>query len=129
MAATFRDANASAARAASPRPCSERCSPRTRPGSTLPVVAVVPCRTKQTTVGRAGLRRVVGTTDTVAFRFVQTAARRLDRLRREVVSCSLCPRLVAWREAAALNPPASHAGEHYWGRALPGWGDPAAQLV
>ncbi len=36
---------------------------------------------------------------------------------------------MAWREAAAANPPASHAGERYWARALPGWGDPAARLV
>jgi len=93
------------------------------------VVAVVPCRTKQTTVGLGALRRDVGTTDTVAFRFVQTAARRLDLISREVVSCSRCPRLVAWREAAAANPPASHAGDCYWARALPGWGDAAARLV
>jgi len=36
---------------------------------------------------------------------------------------------VAWREEAAAHPPASHIGERYWGRALPGFGDPAARLV
>ena len=30
---------------------------------------------------------------------------------------------------AAANPPASHAGERYWARPLPGWGDPEARLV
>jgi len=60
---------------------------------------------------------------------MQTAARRLDLIRREVVGCSRCPRLVAWREASAADPPASHAGEHYWARPLPGWGDDAARLV
>ena len=95
----------------------------------MPVVAVraVP---NEADHGRAGgLRRDVGTTDTVAFRLVRSAARRLEQIGREVASCSRCPRLVAWREAAAANAPASHAGEHYWARPLPGWGDPGARLV
>ena len=48
---------------------------------------------------------------------------------REVSNCSRCPRLVAWREEAASKPPASHAGEAYWARPLPGFGDPDARLV
>lgn len=45
------------------------------------------------------------------------------------MNCSLCPRLVAWREAAASNPPTAHATERYWARPLPGFGDPMARLV
>jgi uracil-DNA glycosylase family 4 len=60
---------------------------------------------------------------------VRSAGWRLEQIGREVASCTRCPRLVAWREEAAANAPASHAGERYWARPLPGWGDPAARLV
>jgi uracil-DNA glycosylase family 4 len=53
----------------------------------------------------------------------------LAALEREVVSCRRCPRLVAWREEAAHVKRASFAGEEYWGRPLPGFGDPAASVV
>lgn len=46
-----------------------------------------------------------------------------------VIGCRLCPRLVAWREAAAASPPARFRGEAYWGRPVPGLGDPAARLL
>ena len=55
--------------------------------------------------------------------------RGLDGLRDEIVSCRRCPRLVAWREAVAAAPRASFAGQEYWGRPLPGFGDPAARLL
>jgi len=60
---------------------------------------------------------------------VQSAVRSLEEIGREVTSCCLCPRLVAWREAAASNPPTSHATEKYWARPLAGFGDPGARLV
>jgi uracil-DNA glycosylase len=53
----------------------------------------------------------------------------LARLAAEVESCTLCPRLVAWREAVAANPPRRYAGQRYWARPLPGFGDPAARLL
>jgi uracil-DNA glycosylase family 4 len=53
----------------------------------------------------------------------------LDALRDEVVSCRRCPRLVAWRETVAAAPRASFAGQDYWGRPLPGFGDPDARLL
>jgi uracil-DNA glycosylase family 4 len=37
--------------------------------------------------------------------------------------------LVAWREEAAANPPKRFAGERYWARPVPGFGDPAARIV
>jgi uracil-DNA glycosylase family 4 len=53
----------------------------------------------------------------------------LALLRDEIVSCRRCPRLVAWREAAAATPPRRYAGERYWARPVPGFGDPAARLL
>jgi len=53
----------------------------------------------------------------------------LARLTAEVEGCTLCPRLVTWREAVAADPPRRHAGETYWARPLPGFGDPAARTL
>jgi len=36
---------------------------------------------------------------------------------------------VEWREAVAANPPRRYRGEEYWGRPLPGFGDPAARVI
>src|ERR671918_1638645 len=47
----------------------------------------------------------------------------------EVVECRACPRLVAWREAVAAQPRAAYAGQEYWARPVPSFGDPAARLV
>jgi len=53
----------------------------------------------------------------------------LERVTAEVVDCFACPRLVAWRELVATEKRASFADEEYWGRPIPGWGDPAARLL
>jgi uracil-DNA glycosylase family 4 len=53
----------------------------------------------------------------------------LARVTREVVSCRECPRLVAWREQVANAKRAAFANEKYWGRPLPGFGDPAASVL
>jgi uracil-DNA glycosylase family 4 len=53
----------------------------------------------------------------------------LRRLEREIVDCRACPRLVAWRELVAVEKRASFADEEYWGRPVPGFGDPAARLL
>jgi uracil-DNA glycosylase family 4 len=53
----------------------------------------------------------------------------LAAIAREVTSCVLCPRLVAHRESVARNPPRRHRGERYWGRPVPGFGDPEARLL
>ncbi len=50
-------------------------------------------------------------------------------VQREVAACRRCPRLVAWREEVARTGRASYAGQVYWGRAVPGFGDPRARLV
>jgi uracil-DNA glycosylase family 4 len=48
---------------------------------------------------------------------------------RSVVECRRCPRLVEWRERVAREKRAAFAGEEYWGRPIPGFGDPAARLL
>ena len=53
----------------------------------------------------------------------------LVELQREVVSCRLCPRLVEWRERVAGEKRAAYADEKYWGRPVPGFGDPGAGIV
>ena len=47
----------------------------------------------------------------------------------EVAACGSCPRLVAWRESVAKAKRAAYADQEYWGRPVPGFGDPAAWLV
>lgn len=58
-----------------------------------------------------------------------TDARSLDDLTQEIVRCRRCPRLVEWRERVAVEKRAAFAEEEYWGRPVPGWGDPDAALV
>jgi uracil-DNA glycosylase len=53
----------------------------------------------------------------------------LERLTAEIVRCERCPRLVEWREQTAANPPRRYRGEEYWGRPLPGFGDPDARVL
>jgi uracil-DNA glycosylase family 4 len=53
----------------------------------------------------------------------------LDELQAEVIGCRRCARLVRWREAAARMPPRRYAGQDYWAKPLPGFGDPAARLL
>ena len=53
----------------------------------------------------------------------------LDELHSEVIGCRRCARLVRWREAAARTPPRRYAGQDYWAKPLPGFGDPAARLL
>ncbi len=53
----------------------------------------------------------------------------LGLINAEVVACRACPRLVAWRESVAREKRAAFAGESYWGRPLPSFGDPAARVL
>jgi len=50
-------------------------------------------------------------------------------LEREIVSCRMCPRLVEWREEVAREKRAAFRDESYWGRPVPGFGDPGADVV
>ena len=53
----------------------------------------------------------------------------LAGIERAVVACRKCPRLVAWREEVAAEPPKRFRGEDYWARPLPGFGDPCARIL
>jgi uracil-DNA glycosylase family 4 len=53
----------------------------------------------------------------------------LARIERDVVACRACPRLVAWREEVAEVKVARFRDWDYWGRPVPGFGDPAAHLL
>src|SRR4051794_6360655 len=52
----------------------------------------------------------------------------LDRLEARVVDCRRCPRLVEWRERVAREKRRAFRDETYWGRPVPGFGDPAARV-
>jgi uracil-DNA glycosylase len=53
----------------------------------------------------------------------------LDDLKRSVVACRACPRLVGWREQVARERRAAYADQEYWGRPVPGFGDPEARVL
>jgi uracil-DNA glycosylase len=53
----------------------------------------------------------------------------LDSLSEEISACRRCPRLVDWREQVALDKRAAFKNQDYWGRPLPGFGDPAARVL
>ena len=53
----------------------------------------------------------------------------LARLECDVIGCRACPRLVEWREQVALDKRAAYRGDTYWGRPIPGFGDPDASIV
>jgi uracil-DNA glycosylase len=50
-------------------------------------------------------------------------------LNERIVVCRACPRLVAWRELVAHQKRPMFANETYWGRPLPGFGDPEASIL
>jgi uracil-DNA glycosylase family 4 len=53
----------------------------------------------------------------------------LEKITAEVVGCRACPRLVAWREQVARQKRAAFRDWTYWGRPVPGFGDPHAELL
>ena len=53
----------------------------------------------------------------------------MNRLDGEIHACRRCPRLVAWREAQAADPPRRYRGEDYWARPVSGFGDPEASIA
>ena len=53
----------------------------------------------------------------------------LDSLNSEIIACRKCPRLVAWREQVAREKRKAYKDEEYWGKPVPGFGDPKARLL
>jgi uracil-DNA glycosylase family 4 len=58
-----------------------------------------------------------------------TAGGSLEGVRADIVACRACPRLVAWREEVARVKVARFRSCEYWGRPVPGFGDPAARIA
>ncbi|MGQ9521864.1 MAG: uracil-DNA glycosylase [Anaerolineae bacterium] len=52
-----------------------------------------------------------------------------ETLQSEITECRACPRLVAYREAVARLRKRAYRDQEYWGRPLPGFGDPRAWLL
>jgi uracil-DNA glycosylase family 4 len=55
--------------------------------------------------------------------------RSLALMHEALVACRRCPRLVAWREKVAREKRRAYRDETYWGRPVPGFGDPGARLI
>ena len=53
----------------------------------------------------------------------------LDELHKAATACRACPRLVAWREEVAATKRQAFRDWTYWGKPVPGWGDPNARLL
>jgi uracil-DNA glycosylase family 4 len=53
----------------------------------------------------------------------------LETLNMEIISCRKCPRLVAWREEVARRKRRAYQGQVYWGKPVPGFGDPQARIL
>ena len=62
-------------------------------------------------------------TDRDSVRALSRQAGSLAELAARQSVCRACPRLVAWREEVAVTKRRAFAGERYWGRPVPGWGD------
>ena len=52
----------------------------------------------------------------------------LQQLNEELLDCRRCPRLVEWREKVALEKRRAYRDQVYWGRPVPGFGDPHARV-
>ncbi len=50
-------------------------------------------------------------------------------LNAEVIACTLCPRLVAYREQIAREKRRAYRDHEYWGKPVPGFGDPDARVL
>jgi uracil-DNA glycosylase len=53
----------------------------------------------------------------------------LDELNREVIACERCPRLVVYRQMIAREKRRAYRDWEYWGRPVPGFGDPDARVL
>jgi len=53
----------------------------------------------------------------------------LTSLNKEVLACRKCPRLVEWREEVARIKRKAYQDQEYWGKPVPGFGDPKARVL
>lgn len=52
----------------------------------------------------------------------------LTELQEQIIACQKCPRLAAWREQVAREKRRAYREETYWGKPVPGFGDPHASI-
>ncbi len=64
-----------------------------------------------------------------AVRELAAGAESLPELTARQSVCRACPRLVQWREDVAMTRRKSFLDEPYWGRPIPGWGDPEPSIL
>ncbi|MBK8419938.1 uracil-DNA glycosylase [Candidatus Villigracilis saccharophilus] len=53
----------------------------------------------------------------------------LEQLTQQIISCRKCPRLVEWREEVARVKRKAYKNADYWGKPVPGFGDPQARVL
>jgi uracil-DNA glycosylase family 4 len=53
----------------------------------------------------------------------------LTSLNTEIIACRKCPRLVEWREEVARTKRKAYMDQEYWGKPVPGFGDPKARVL
>jgi uracil-DNA glycosylase family 4 len=53
----------------------------------------------------------------------------LQTLHSNLITCTRCPRLVEWREFVGLEKRRAYRDHEYWAKPVPGFGDPAAQIL
>ena len=53
----------------------------------------------------------------------------LEKLNKEIIVCRNCPRLVEWREEVARVKRKAYKDQEYWGKPVPGFGDPQARVL
>ena len=53
----------------------------------------------------------------------------LEKLNQQIIQCRKCPRLVEWREEVARVKRRAYKDAEYWGKPVPGFGDPKARVL
>ena len=53
----------------------------------------------------------------------------LEQHNKQIITCRKCPRLVEWREEVARVKRKAYIKEDYWGKPVPGFGDPQALVL
>ena len=53
----------------------------------------------------------------------------LEKLEKQIIACRKCPRLVEWREEVARVKRKAYMDQEYWGKPVPGFGDPKARVM
>ena len=53
----------------------------------------------------------------------------LEQLNKEIIACRKCPRLVEWREEVARVKRKAYQDHEYWGKPVPGFGDPKTRVL